>query len=69
MAMATVATMAMMTVTAKVMASLTVMWTVMGSKLEAVVWGRCLLAVVGSGNKEDNKEMTKTTNKATEIPQ
>jgi hypothetical protein len=61
--------MAMMTATAKVMASSTVMRTGMGGRWEAVACGRRLLAVGGRGDDEDDDETVTTTNRATETPQ
>jgi hypothetical protein len=61
--------MAMMTATAKVMARLTVMRTDMGGRWEVAACGRCLLAVDGSGNKEDDSKMATITNRAMEMLQ
>ncbi len=59
--------MGMMMAMAKVVARLMVMRTGMGGRLEAAACGRCLLAVGGSGNKEDKAEMATITNRATEM--
>ncbi len=64
-----VTAMAMVTVTAKVMASSTVMRTGMGGRWEVAACSCCLLAVGRRVDKDYNDEMATTTNKAMEMPQ
>ncbi len=61
--------MAMMMAMVKAMASSTVMRTGMGGRWEVASCGRCSLAVGGSGNKEDDCETAKMTNRAAEMLQ
>jgi hypothetical protein len=61
--------MAMMRLTAKVMASLVVMRMGMGGRWEAAACSRRLLAVDGRGDKKAANEMVTTRNRVTETPQ